>query len=72
MSVRPSRLRRSKTEERTDESDDPMSPKSAVDEDMVEEKSQSVKLNERLEALRALRDNIDADILAVERTMEIL
>lgn len=49
-----------------------MSPESTVGEEVVDEKSNSLGLSERLEMLKALRADLDVDIQAVERTMEIM
>lgn len=54
------------------DSDEPMSPENVVGDEVVEERSDSSGLSERLQMLRALRKDLDADIQAMERTMEIM
>lgn len=48
-----------------------MSPESVVSGDRIEGRSGNIGLGERLERLLKLRADVDADIQAVERTMEI-
>jgi hypothetical protein len=72
LSLARPRGRHAKSDERMQDSEEPMSPESNVGEEFIEGKSYSLGLGERLEMLRALRADLDVDIQAVERTMEIM
>jgi len=69
---RPAKVNDQESEDRDEEMGEPMSPDSVVSGGEVEGRSKSQGPAEKLEMLRKMRADIDADIQTLERTMEIL
>jgi hypothetical protein len=60
------------SEEGSEDTAEPMSPDSVLSGVTIDERSRNQRVQEKLEMLRAMRAEIEADIQAIERAEEIL